>query len=149
MKQPLWVHVYIRSWKKTDLLKGIEGTVIWAWPHWDVIASENNIKLNNLKIRNLWLLWSETRDLCWCCLCCCCSAALASAVGMNWQQTIALPLHLSSVPHHCGITITGNYDIHCVRFWFVVLFPKCKHSKFLSYKIICHVNFVPNWSVTI
>ena len=61
-------------------------------------------------------MWTETRDLCWCCVCYCCSAALASAVGMNWQQMLALPLHPPLVPHHCGITITGNYNIQCAGF---------------------------------
>jgi len=87
----------------------------------DVIVSENDIKINYIKIGTLWLKWSGTRDLCWCCSCYCCSAALASAVGMNWQQTLALPLHPPPVPRHCGITITGNYDNQCVSFRFVDL----------------------------
>ena len=82
------------------------------------------MKLNYLKIRTFWLLWSETRDLCWCCSSYCYSAILASAVGMNWQQTLALPLQPPPVARHCGITITGNYDIPSVGFdlwiyWFI------------------------------
>jgi hypothetical protein len=143
---------FFRSWKKVNLLKGITG---WGDSHLGMTtwgyASEDDIKLNYLKIHTLWLLWSETRDLCWCCSCYCCSAARASAVGMNWQQTLALPLHPPPGPHHCGITVTGNYDIQCVSFWFVDLLVYSPNIITVSSSVteLCHVNFVTNWSVTI
>jgi len=124
MGQPLGVRVYIRSRKKANLLKGITGRGDSHLGMSTLGCHCNDIKLNYLKIHTLWLMWSETRDLYWCCSCYCCSAALASAVVMNWQQTLALPLHLPPVPRHYGTTITGSYDIQCVSFdlwtyWFI------------------------------